>query len=198
MLVFKFWGKRGAGLRTLLTFLLTATFGFFVYKTDLPLFRIGAVWSALIFAGTLIRFIYGLTRIKCKFVWLGTAWAVAQTFIFITFTRLFFRSGSNLNPAEANRSAWDTAQNMVNQIGGNWDFSRIGEMVWGEGGYGFIILLFVFGMVVHWLPENFKRRYRIWFSALPLWLMAIVTVIAVFVTYQFVSAELRPFIYFQF
>jgi type VI protein secretion system component VasF len=53
-------------------------------------------------------------------------------------------------------------------------------------------------MVIHWLPEHFKRRYRLWFAMMPLWLTAVVCVFAVFVIYQFISADLQAFIYFQF
>ena len=51
---------------------------------------------------------------------IANAWAILQTFAFITLTRLFFRSSSNLDPATANEVAWATAKNMVNQIGGAW------------------------------------------------------------------------------
>ena len=54
------------------------------------------------------------------------------------------------------------------------------------------------GMVIHWLPENYKRRYRLTFAQLPLPVMAVVTVVVVFVVYQFVTADLQKFIYFQF
>ncbi|GHV45963.1 hypothetical protein FACS1894180_8820 [Bacteroidia bacterium] len=64
--------------------------------------------------------------------------------------------------------------------------------------YRTVFALFVLGMFIHWLPEHFKRRYRLWFAAMPLWLMVIVCVIAVFVIYQFISADLQAFIYFQF
>ena len=53
-------------------------------------------------------------------------------------------------------------------------------------------------MVIHWLPARFKRRYRLWFASMPIWLMLLVVVAAVFVLYQFVTAGLQPFIYFQF
>jgi len=53
-------------------------------------------------------------------------------------------------------------------------------------------------MVIHWLPDNWKRRYRIWFARMPLPLMAAVVVLTVFIAYQFVTAEMQPFIYFQF
>ena len=53
-------------------------------------------------------------------------------------------------------------------------------------------------MIIHWLPEDWKRRYRLAFASLPLPVMSIVCILAVFVIYQFVSAEMQPFIYFQF
>ena len=51
---------------------------------------------------------------------------------------------------------------------------------------------------IHWLPDRWKRWYRINFAMLPLWLMGLIVVAAVFVLYQFVTADLQPFIYFQF
>jgi hypothetical protein len=118
-----------------------------------------------------------------------------MTFIFITFTRLFFRSGSNLDPAEANEKAWSTAKNMVNQIGGQWDWSLVPQMAWQHRS---IILVFVIGMLIHWLPENFKRRYRIWFAKMPLAVMVLACMVAVFIICQFITADLQSFIYFQF
>ena len=115
--------------------------------------------------------------------------------MFITFTRLFFRSGSNLDPAEANETAWATARNMVNQIGSAWDLSKVPAMLWE---YRAVFLLIVFGLVIHWLPERFKRRYRIWFAKLPLPAMALAVLLAIFVCYQFITADLQSFIYFQF
>jgi hypothetical protein len=53
-------------------------------------------------------------------------------------------------------------------------------------------------MIIHWLPERFKRRYRLTFALMPLWLMVVVVVLAVLFVYQFITADLQPFIYFQF
>jgi len=126
---------------------------------------------------------------------LQTVWYTGLTFVFISFTRLFFRSGSNLDPAEANEVAWRTASQMVGQIGSHWNLAQIPDIV---GHYWIPFLLFAIGMVIHWLPVRFKRRYRLWFAAQPLWLMAFVVVATVFILYQFITADLQPFIYFQF
>ena len=122
-------------------------------------------------------------------------WSTLLTFVFISFTRLFFRSGSNLDPAEANEVAWMTASLMVGQIGSQWQLAQIPSII---GHYWAPFLLFALGMAVHWLPVRFKRRYRLWFALMPLWLMVIVVVVTVVVLYQFVTADLQPFIYFQF
>ena len=117
------------------------------------------------------------------------------TFLFISFTRLFFRSGSNLDPATANEVAWNTATQMVNSIGSTWNLAQIPTIV---SHYSTVFWLFALGMAVHWLPERFKRRYRLWFASMPLWAMVLVVTAIVLVVMQFVSADLQPFIYFQF
>jgi hypothetical protein len=53
-------------------------------------------------------------------------------------------------------------------------------------------------MLIHWLPDRFKRRYRIWFANMTLPLMVLVCALAVFIICQFLTADLQSFIYFQF
>jgi hypothetical protein len=115
--------------------------------------------------------------------------------VFITFTRLFFRSGSNLDPETANQEAWETATNMVNQMGGAWNSSIIPAFLWE---YRSVVILFVLGMVIHWLPTRFKRWYRVRFAILPVWVIILLAALTVVVVYQFVTADMQAFIYFQF
>ncbi len=197
MIVEKIWREMGWHVRFGLMTLLTAGLCFADYYTHLPAWRLFAVWAAIIWFVTAIRYVYFLCEgTENTFTkTLGTAWAVLQTFVFITFTRLFFRSSSNLDPATANEVAWATAKNMVNQIGGAWSNAIIPDFLWE---YRWVVTMFIAGLVIHWLPTNWKRRYRIWFSALPLWLMVAVVCVALVVIYQFVVADAQPFIYFQF
>ncbi len=208
MILNKFWRIMNWHIRMGVMLLLTAG----VYVADmhwqLPVLHLFKVWTIILCAGTIIRYIYhlithsvngfpasaasqrsGLTSI------LSTIWAVIQTFTFITFTRLFFRSSSNLDPATANQVAWETAKNMVNQIGGAWDSRIILPFMWE---YRYVVILFLLGMVIHWLPTKFKQWYRLNFAMMPLWLMVICVVIAVVIIYQFITADMQPFIYFQF
>ncbi|MCQ2311486.1 MAG: MBOAT family protein [Paludibacteraceae bacterium] len=120
---------------------------------------------------------------------------IALTFTFITFTRLFFRASSNLDPATANETAWRTAKQMMGQIIGAWDSSIIPMFLWE---YRNIVVLFVAGMIIHWLPSKVKQWYRIRFALLPWWGMMLCVTVAIIFVYQFITADLQPFIYFQF
>ena len=163
-----------------------------------PLVNMLEVWVLILWVGTSIWYVGWLWGIRAtnRFVaWIDNAWAILQTFVFISFTRLFFRSASNLDPATANREAWETAKQMVTQIGCAWDNSIILPFVQE---YRYVVILFVLGMIIHWLPSRLKRRYRLAFAALPLPLMILAAAVAVLIAYQFITADMQPFIYFQF
>ena len=197
MIVEKIWRGMNWHVRFASMTLLTAGLCVADFYTNLPVWRLFAVWAGLVWFVTAIRYIYFLCEgAETKFTKaLGTAWAILQTFTFITFTRLFFRSSSNLDPATANEVAWATAKNMVNQIGGAWNNAIIPDFLWE---YRWVVAMFIAGMVIHWLPTHWKRRYRLWFSAMPIWAIVIAVCIAIAVIYQFVTADVQPFIYFQF
>ncbi|MCQ2180155.1 MAG: MBOAT family protein [Bacteroidales bacterium] len=194
LIVYQFWKDMAWWLRMLLVTLLTGALAALCKFRAAPVWNMLFVWMALIFAGTLVRFIYHLFKGKgCRK--LGYVWGVTQTFIFITFTRLFFRSGSNLDPATANEEAWRTATNMVRQIGSEWNLAQIPAICQN---YWKVFALIIAGMVIHWLPQRWKRWYRINFAMLPLPVMAVAVAAIVFLVYQFITADLQAFIYFQF
>ena len=181
--------------------------------TPAPVWNLFFVWTLVLAIGTLVRLVYYLVqrwpigvghddnrhsrldRESPAVKWISNAWAVFQTFVFITFTRLFFRSGSNLDPALANEEAWNTAKNMVTQIGSAWDLSIVPRVAWQ---HRYVLIVFAVGMLIHWIPEKWKRRYRIRFASLPLFLMVLAVFLAVVFVYQFITADLQSFIYFQF
>ena len=194
LVVFQFWKDMKWGWRFGLVSALTLLLGVLHFAVGAPVWNLLFVWALIVWLGTLVRFIYHLAGGKgCK--QLGYIWGVVQTFTFITFTRLFFRSGSNLDPATANEVAWQTAQRMVEQIGSAWDWSLIPEIC---ATYWKVFALVIAGMVIHWLPVRWKRWYRINFALLPLPVMALAVVAVVFIVYQFITADLQAFIYFQF
>ena len=194
VLSFKFWKKMTLVQKTMLTGILFSFFMAMQLIFNLPIFKIGQIWTGIIFFGTFINYLYSFSKRKTV-KWLKTSWSIFLTFVFITFTRLFFRSGSNLDPAKANEEAWNTAQNMVARIGGKWDFSIIGTIITE---YRNVFALFVLGMIIHWIPDRYKRLYRYSFAVLPVFVQLLIVVLSIFVIYQFATADLQAFIYFQF
>ncbi len=190
----KIWVKRSITFRASAAFLLFAVSAVVYKNYHLPICAITAVWFGVLFTGIFSVMVFRLFSDK-TYHWLYVAWNVTLTFVFITFTRLFFRAGSNLDPAEANEVAWNTAKNMVNQMGSAWRWDTLGTIAWEHIN---IILVFIAGMLIHWIPKKWKSRYRIMFASQPIPLMVLSTAFIIFVIYQFMSADSCPFIYFQF
>ena len=199
MVIYKVWTKRTMRVKLVIIGLATLLCGALSFTLHYPVWNMFFVWTLILLLGTVVK---ALCHAGCNChserseeSLLSRAWDIFQTFVFITFTRLFFRSGSNLDPALANEEAWNTAKNMVNQIGSAWDLSLVPAMAWQ---HRTVLLLFVAGMIIHWLPDRFKRRYRLVFAHLPLFWMAVVVVLIIVFFFQFITADLQSFIYFQF
>jgi hypothetical protein len=60
------------------------------------------------------------------------------------------------------------------------------------------MLLMLAGYFIHWLPGDWKRNMESRFIALPDAVKAVIFVLAALGIYQASSAEVQPFIYFQF
>ena len=201
MLIYKIWRGWSMNIKMLMVALVTVLLVGLAYFTPAPIWNVLAVWCGIIAIGTLIRWIYNICTTKTNSSFLishsslSNVWGIFQTFIFISFTRLFFRSGSNLDPDLANEHAWNTAKNMVHQMGSAWNLEVIPDICMA---YWKVFVLFTLGMIIHWLPVRWKRWYRINFALLPLPVMAILVVAVVFIVYQFITADLQAFIYFQF
>ncbi len=194
MVVYKFWRDWTMVDRLMVAGAVTIILGLIALLYPAPLWNMLLVFMLIVLVGAMIRYLYKRSKYNNDFSWLERSWAIFITFVFISFTRLFFRSGSDLDPAVANEKAWQTASDMVTQIGSAWN-GNIFDII---SAYGTVFSLFVIGMIIHWLPDNLKRRYRIMFAKLPIPVIGVIVVFAIFVAYQFVSSEMKPFIYFQF
>jgi alginate O-acetyltransferase complex protein AlgI len=111
-------------------------------------------------------------------------WKIFLTFNFISLTRIWFRSDS-----------MDHAWEMFTNIGTNLEIASIIPVFLN---YKTVFFVMVLGYLLHWLPGGMKAAYRDWFIRSPYFLKAVITVIIIFIIYQAWSAELQPFIYFQF
>jgi alginate O-acetyltransferase complex protein AlgI len=166
----------------------------------------GASWNFLIWGGLngLSLVVYKLWKKispwENKNTWYKRAWAIFLTFSFITLTRVWFRAGSNNSwgGLDETHDVWEefmSATVMLKQIFLNMDFSVAPQVITG---YWNVFLVFVIGMIIHWLPADFKETYRTKFSSMPIWGIVLFSFANIFFLYQVMSADLHPFIYFQF
>ncbi len=106
------------------------------------------------------------------------------TFHFVTFLWLFFRAKD-----------MDNAWLMIERIINYFSFSTILQAI---AGYKLVFSLILIAFIIHWLPSQTKENYRGLFIRTPIVVKIFIFLIAVFVIYQFKTAELQPFIYFRF
>jgi len=110
--------------------------------------------------------------------------SVFTTFHLVTFAWIFFRAEN-----------MEKALGMIKQITGNLQLELIPVMV---SSYYKIFLIIILGFTIHWLPSSFKENYRGWFIKSHITVKVLLAVIVIFILYQAKSAEIQPFIYFQF
>ena len=106
------------------------------------------------------------------------------TFHFVAFCWIFFRS-----------TDMSSALTMIERIFSTTSVNLIKDMIVG---YYFVFGVMLVGFLMHWWPAQWKENMRGWYVLLhPAWKIAI-AVVLFFVLYQMRSAEIQPFIYFQF
>lgn len=123
--------------------------------------------------------------------WLVNSWKILFTFVFISFTRLFFRAGDRKNTG----NGMETVERMWTQLVSNWDWAAIVK-IWNN--HWLVFVFFTVGMIIHLLPVRTKDWYRNLFIHSPFYIKIIVVVVVVFSVYQAISSEMQAFIYFQF
>jgi alginate O-acetyltransferase complex protein AlgI len=150
----------------------------------------GASWQFIIWGGlnglglVVYKFWRKISPWEKKTNWLATLWKITITFCFITATRIFFRSES-----------MDVVNGMMHQIGTNLDLSIVPEVLVA---YKWVFLVMLFGFFTHWVSDNWKDKLKNGFIAAPLWLKIVISAVVVIIVYQSISADMQPFIYFQF
>lgn len=109
---------------------------------------------------------------------------VVLTFNFVVFTFIFFRAKD-----------MQTAVALLRAIATNFHPEVFGQFVLG---YRMVFALIVLGYVLHFLPRKFVRATNRTIVRSPLLVQLFLFVVLLFTVFQFKSADVQPFIYFQF
>ncbi|MFZ4741947.1 MAG: MBOAT family O-acyltransferase, partial [Bacteroidales bacterium] len=106
------------------------------------------------------------------------------TFHFVIFAWIFFRADSMRG-----------VSSVLSQIFYHFNWQMIPEVIVS---YKNVFSLILLAFLIHWLPVKTKEFYKNYFIGIPYFAKALVVVLVVFILYQVKSAEIQPFIYFQF
>ena len=112
--------------------------------------------------------------------WLG----VVVTFHFVCFCWIFFR-----------QAHFADAVTMLRQIAFSFHLELLPQLL---AGYPAVFLLMLLGFVLHFLPDTWEQWGTKKVTALPLVGKAVLLVALIYVVIQIKSADVQPFIYFQF
>jgi alginate O-acetyltransferase complex protein AlgI len=150
----------------------------------------GASWQFLIWGGIngLGLVVYKLWRKISPYEkskhWAVRIWKIFLTFQFITFTRIWFRADS-----------MEHANEFLYQLTHSFNASIIPQVLWS---YKWVFLVMAIGYFTHWVSDKWKLWLLNTYISTPLWAKIGFAVVVVFVIYQSWSADMQPFIYFQF
>ena len=110
--------------------------------------------------------------------------AVLVTFHFVCFCWIFFRHHD-----------FASATDMLGQIIHNFSPQVFPQLV---AGYWAVFALMLLGYALHFLPDSWERGCVRFVTWLPLVGKALLMVAVIYLVIQMKSAEIQPFIYFQF
>lgn len=150
----------------------------------------GASWKFVIWGGlngigiVVYKYWRKISPYENRKGWLVHAWKIFITFMFITFTRIYFRGES-----------MDHIHRWYLQVVNNMDWAGAWDILVH---YQLVFWVMAIGYITHWLPEKTKDYVQLLYSKSP-WPVKTGIAVAVGVAcYQAFSADFQPFIYFQF
>lgn len=178
-------GNRKGKVRTYLNLLITMLLGGLWH---------GAAWQFILW-GALHGVALALHKIflslfpKAKSIGskMKRGWRIAGilfTFHFVVFAFIFFRA-SNIQ----------IAVDLIHQIAYNFHPEVLWQFI---EGYKFVFVLLLVGYILHFLPRRLRRDTGRMVVRLPFVVQLLLFVSLIFLVFQIKSADVQPFIYFQF
>jgi D-alanyl-lipoteichoic acid acyltransferase DltB (MBOAT superfamily) len=106
------------------------------------------------------------------------------TFHFVAFCWIFFRA-----------SNFEIAIQIIQQISKLPHWELLPKIV---NGYKLVFILFAVGYILHFIPDNTQHKLILFTQKWPLFIKAFLLALIIYLIAQVKSAEIQPFIYFQF
>ncbi len=150
----------------------------------------GASWKFVIWGGlnglgvVVYKYWRKISPYENSNAWLATIWKIGLTFVFITFTRIYFRGNS-----------MDHINRFYQQVATNMDWENALLVLWE---YRAVFIIMGIGYITHWLPYKTKDWILEQFIKSNIVIKAVVVMVVAVICYQTYAADFQPFIYFQF
>ncbi len=153
---------------------------------------LGGLWHGASWNFVFWGFLHGLGLAFDK-VWLG--WRFTQTrlmkfvgtivtFHFVSFCWIFFRSRS-----------FDNSWLILGRIVGEFKAPLFWQWI---DGYRMVAILIGLGYIFHWLPDKLVRKSEAVLCYVPVMVQSVFLAFIIWLLFQARSADIQPFIYFQF
>ncbi len=174
-------GNRKGKLRTYLNLLITMLLGGLWHGANLKFI----LWGALHGMGLAVdKIIAKISKRPKKVSRIRRFTGIFFTFHFVCFAWIFFRAED-----------MHVVSQILNQIAYNFEVAEILTII---DAYRIVFIIMLFGFILHWLPANTKESVQNIFIRTPLAIKLIACSLVAIGLYQVKSADLQPFIYFQF
>lgn len=150
----------------------------------------GAAWKFVIWGGLngIGIVVYKYWRLISPYekstAWYAMLWRITLTFLFITFTRIYFRGNS-----------MDHIDRFYQAVMTNMDWGNALLVLWE---YRIVFIVMLIGYITHWLPYKTKGWLEKQFIDSHIIVKGLIATIVAVICYQTYAADFQPFIYFQF
>jgi D-alanyl-lipoteichoic acid acyltransferase DltB (MBOAT superfamily) len=173
-------GNRKGNVRTYINLMLTMLLGGLWHGASWRFVFWGAIHGIAL---AVERFFKIPDRIN-KRSWVVRIIGVLITFHIWAFSMIFFR-------AQSYEIAFDMINQIFNYFNGEvfYQFIQASPVVFG---------LIVIGFITHYLPLSWEMKMKDMLAKMPDWQRAFILAVVIWLVAQFKSADIQPFIYFQF
>ena len=177
-------GNRQGKTRTYLNLLITMLLGGLWHGAAIRFILWGAIHGVALAVHKFLMNIFGFKPDGTGMSPLKRVISTIFTFHIVCFSWIFFRADTMTKAGE-----------ILTRI-----FTRFEPQVFLQfvSGYSMIFILMMTGYVVHFIPRKTDLSLQKIITDMPLWAKAILLSITIFIVIQMKSAEIVPFIYFQF
>ncbi len=150
----------------------------------------GASWKFVIWGGlnglgiVVYKYWRKISPYEQNNQWYARCWKIAITFLFITFTRIYFRGESMEHIAK-----W------YDQVWNRMDMQSAVDILIH---YQAVFWVMLIGYITHWLPQITKDKMETLYNNSPVTVKIVFGAVIGILCYQAFSTDFQPFIYFQF